>query len=110
VELMCRAISSRYAAPALRFGVEKDRPAQSLEPPWGRASRLHRCSGPAATEQDLCKIVIATSQVNWATTLDCVLRLDVPRYLFPVRRACFRVLLTLPPALSGRSDRRSHFP
>ena len=36
---------------------EKERPAQSLEPPWGRASRLQRCSGSAATEQDLCKIV-----------------------------------------------------
>ena len=23
---------------------EKDRPTQSLEPPWGRASRLQRCS------------------------------------------------------------------
>ena len=48
--------------------LEKERPAQSLELPWGRASRLQRCSGSAATEQDLCKTVIATSKVNWATT------------------------------------------
>ena len=27
---------------------EKDRPAQSLEPLWGRASRLQRCSGSPA--------------------------------------------------------------
>ena len=27
----------------------------------------------AATEQDLCKTVMATSKVNWVTTLDCVL-------------------------------------
>ena len=52
----------------------KDRPAQSLEPPWGRASHLQRCSGSAATQQDLCKTVIATSKVNWATTLACVLK------------------------------------
>ena len=60
----------------------QDRPAQSPEPSQGRASCLQRCSGSAATEQDLCKTaateqdlcksVIATSQVNWATTLDCV--------------------------------------
>ena len=56
------------------FNLEKDRPAQSLEPPWGRASRFQRCSGSAATEQDLCKNVIAPSKVNWATTLDCVLK------------------------------------
>jgi len=49
---------------------EKDRPVQSLEPPWGRASRLQRCSGSAATEQDLCKTV----KVNWATTLDCAMK------------------------------------
>ena len=42
------------------------RPAQSLEPPWGRASRLQRCSGSAAKERDLCKTVIATSKVNSA--------------------------------------------
>ena len=54
---------------------EKDRPAQSLEPPWGRASRLQRCSGLAATEQDLCKTVIATGKVNWAITLYCVMML-----------------------------------
>ena len=53
---------------------EKDRPAQSLEPPWGPASRLQRCSGSAATEQDLCKTVIATSKVKWATTLDWVIK------------------------------------
>ena len=52
-----------------------DELAQSLEPPWGRVSRLQRCSGSAATDQDLCKTVIATSKVNWATTLDCVLKL-----------------------------------
>ena len=50
-----------------------DRPAQSLEPPWGRDSRLQRCSGTAAAEQDPCRTVIATSKVNWATTLDCVI-------------------------------------
>jgi len=49
---------------------QKDRPAQSLAPPWGRASRLQRYRGSAATE---CKTVIATSKVNWVTTLDCVL-------------------------------------
>ena len=32
-----------------------------------------RCSGSAATEPDLCQKVIATSKVNLATTLDCVL-------------------------------------
>ena len=53
---------------------EKDRPAQSLEPPWGRASRLQRCSGSAVTEQDPFKTVIATNKVNWATTLDCVIK------------------------------------
>ena len=51
---------------------KKDRPAQSLEPPWGRASRLQRCSGSAATEQDLCKTVTATNEVNSAKTSDCV--------------------------------------
>jgi len=54
--------------------LEKDRHAQSLEPPWGRASRLQRCSGSAAMEQDLCKPDIATSEVNWARTLDCVIK------------------------------------
>ena len=53
---------------------KEDRPAQSLEPSWGRASRLRWCSGSAATEQDLCKTVIATSRVNWVTTLDCLLK------------------------------------
>jgi len=58
----------------LTLGIQsEDRPAQSLEPPRGRASRLQRCSGSAATEQDLCKTGMATSKVNWATTLDCVL-------------------------------------
>ena len=55
--------------------LQEDRPAQRLEPPWGRASRLLRCSGSAATEQDLYKTVLATSKVNWATTLDCVPKL-----------------------------------
>ena len=32
---------------------EKYRPAWSLEPPWGQASRIQRCSGSPATEQDL---------------------------------------------------------
>ena len=58
----------------IALSAEKDRPAQSLEPPWGRASLLQRCSGSAATEQDLCKTVIATSKVNWATTVDCVVK------------------------------------
>ena len=53
--------------------IEKDMPAQSLVPPGGRASRLQRCSGSAATEQDLCKTYTATSEVNWATTFDCVM-------------------------------------
>ena len=53
---------------------EKNRPAQSLDPPSGRASRLQRCSGSAATEQDLFKTVMGTSKVNWATTLDCFLK------------------------------------
>jgi len=55
---------------------EKDRPAQSLELPLGRASRLQRCGGSAATEQDLCQSVLATSEVNLATRLDCVLKVD----------------------------------
>ena len=38
------------------------------------ASCLQRCSGLAATEQDRCKIVKLTSNINWATTLDCVLK------------------------------------
>ena len=46
--------------------------ARRALPPWGRASRHQRCSGSAATEQDLCETVTATSKVNWATTLDCV--------------------------------------
>ena len=50
----------------------KERPAKSLEPPWEQASRLQRCSGSAAKEQDLCKSVAATSKVCWATTLDSV--------------------------------------
>ena len=33
-----------------------------------------RCSGSAATEQDLCITDIATSKVNWATSLDCVIK------------------------------------
>ena len=40
----------------------------------GPASRLQRCSGSAATEQDLCKTVTAASKVKWATTLDCVIK------------------------------------
>ena len=44
------------------------RPAQSLEPPWGRVAVF----SDAATEQDLCKIVIATRTVNLATTSDYV--------------------------------------
>ena len=48
-------------------------PAQSLEPSWGRASSCHYCSGSAAKGQDLCKTVIATKQVNWATSLRCML-------------------------------------
>ena len=51
---------------------EKYRPAQSLEPPWRQASLLLQCSGSAATEQDPCKTVIATSKVDWAAALDCV--------------------------------------
>jgi hypothetical protein len=46
--------------------------AQSVEPPWRRASRLQPCSGSAATEQNLCETVISTSKVIRATTLDCV--------------------------------------
>ena len=46
---------------------------QSLQYPWGRASRFHQFSSSAATEQDLCKPVIATSKVDWAKNLDCVL-------------------------------------
>ena len=53
-------------------GSEIDRPAQSLEPPCRQASRLQRCSGSAAMEQDLCKTVTETSEVNWAMTLDGV--------------------------------------
>ena len=51
---------------------QKDKPAQSVEPQWGRASCLQRCSGSAATKQDLCATSVVTSKVNWATTLDCV--------------------------------------
>ena len=47
---------------------DKDRPAQCLEPPWGRVGR-QLCSGSAATEHDLCKTVISTSKVSWAITL-----------------------------------------
>ena len=47
-----------------------------MEPPCGRASRLQRCSGSAATKQDLCKTDIAASKVNWTETLDCVPRRD----------------------------------
>ena len=62
----------RRAAPNADMG-EQERPVQSLQPPWGRASRLQRCSGAAATVQNLCKTVTATIQVNWVTTFDCVL-------------------------------------
>ena len=58
-------------------GPDEKRPAQSLKPPWGRAGRLQRCSGSAATEQDLCTTVIATSKVNWVTTLESVIKVDV---------------------------------
>ena len=47
---------------------EKHRPAQSLKPPWGRTSRLYQCSGSDATEQDLLKTVISTTQAILATT------------------------------------------
>ena len=62
---------------------EKDRPERSLELPWGRASRLQRCSGSAATEHDLCKTVIAKSKVDWVKTSDCVL--NVPGGCSPCR-------------------------
>ena len=32
------------------------------------------CSGSAATEQALCKTVIATKTIDWAIVLDCVIR------------------------------------
>jgi hypothetical protein len=48
--------------------VANDRPAQSLKSPWGQASRLQRCSVSAATEQDLCKTVTATSPTLIATS------------------------------------------
>ena len=38
-----------------------------------RGDGRQRCSGSAATEQDLCQTVIVTSKVNWVTTLDCAL-------------------------------------
>ena len=41
---------------------------------WGRDSRLRRCNGSAATQKDLCKIVIATIKVNWTTILVYVIK------------------------------------
>ena len=55
-------------------------PAHSLEPHWGRASRLQRCSGSADTEQDLFQTVIATSKVFWATTAGFVLTIEALEY------------------------------
>ena len=70
-----RSCYKRRAAPHILLdSVEKDRPAQSPEPPGARASRLQRCSGSAATEHDLCEDHTATSTVNWAKTLDCVVK------------------------------------
>jgi hypothetical protein len=56
------------------FRIQRNIGLRRASPPWGRASHLQRCSGSAATEQGLCKTVIATSKVNWATTLDCVIK------------------------------------
>jgi hypothetical protein len=60
------AVVDGDSQPKRKIGLHR---AQSL---YGDGLALR--SGSAATEQDLCRTVEATSQVNWATTLACVLK------------------------------------